>query len=168
MNDARLRQALLVALVVVLLDQITKEIVQRTMMLHETMPVLPGFSLTYLRNPGAAFSLLSGAPASVRIPLFIGVTLVAAWALLSYLRTTPAHRLHLVWALGGILGGALGNLICRVRYGEVVDFFHLHWGEWSWPMFNVADSAITVGVAIVLFESLRGDVADDATPTPGR
>jgi signal peptidase II len=69
--------------------------------------------------------------------------------------------MHLVWALGGILGGAVGNLICRIRYGEVVDFFDLHWGEWSWPMFNVADSAITVGVAIVLFESWRGAGTED-------
>jgi signal peptidase II len=160
MTDVRLRQALLVALVVVGLDQITKEIVQRTMVLYETIPVLPGFALTYVRNPGAAFSMLSGAPAGVRIPLFVGVTLVAAWALVSYLRATPTHRLHLVWALGAILGGAVGNLICRMRYGEVIDFFHLHWGKWSWPMFNVADSAITVGVAIVLFESFFGDDAE--------
>jgi signal peptidase II len=71
----------------------------------------------------------------------------------------------LVWALGGILGGAVGNFICRLRYGEVVDFFHFHWGGWSWPMFNVADSAITVGVVIVLVESLRGGVAEQATTT---
>jgi len=167
MTDARLRQALLVALLVVGLDQITKEIVQRTMMLHETIPVLPGFALTYVRNPGAAFSLLSGAPAGLRIPFFVGVTLVAAWALVSYLRATPVHRRHLVWALGAILGGAVGNLICRVRYGEVIDFFHLHWGQWSWPMFNVADSAITVGVAIVLFKSFFGESAGDPAPTTG-
>ena len=166
MSDTRLRQALLAALVVVVLDQLTKAIVQQTMVLHESIPVLPGFSLTYVRNPGAAFSLLSGAPAGVRLPLFLGVTLVAAWALVSYLHATPVHRRHLVWALGGILGGAIGNLICRVRYGDVVDFFHLHLGEWSWPMFNVADSAITVGVAIVLLESLRR--GDDEPTTPAR
>jgi signal peptidase II len=165
MTTDRLRRAFLVALVILGLDQGTKEIVRRSMQLYESIPVLPGFSLTYVRNPGAAFSMLSSAPAGLRIPFFVGVTLVAGWALLSYLRTTPAHRLHLVWALGGILGGAIGNLICRVRHGEVIDFFHLHWGEWSWPMFNVADSAITVGVAIVLFESLRGDGVDVAATT---
>ena len=167
MTDVRLRQALLVALVILGLDQATKEIVRRSMQLYESIPIFPGFSLTYVRNPGAAFSMLSGAPASLRIPFFVGVTLVAGWALVSYLRATPEHRLHLVWALGGILGGALGNLVCRVRYGEVIDFFHLHWGEWSWPMFNVADSAISVGVAIVLFESLRGEGANVAAK-PGR
>ncbi len=166
MNDARGRQALFVALVVVALDQITKAIVLRTMTLHETIPVLPGFSLTYVRNPGAAFSLLSGAPAGVRIPFFLGVTLLAGWALVAQLRATPTHRQHLIWGLGGILGGAMGNLICRIRYGEVIDFFHLHYGQWSWPMFNVADSAITVGVAIVLLESFFGDDAPAPTPSP--
>ena len=163
MSDSRLRQALLVALLVVALDQTTKAIVERSMTLYESIPILPGFSLTYVRNTGAAFGMLAGAPSSLRLPLFLLVTAVAVWALVSYLRATPAHRRMLVWALGGILGGAVGNFICRLRYGEVVDFFHLHWGPWSWPMFNVADSAITVGVAIVLVESIRGATSGPAT-----
>jgi signal peptidase II len=163
MSDSRLRQALLVALLVVALDQATKAIVERSMTLYESIPILPGFSLTYVRNTGAAFGMLAGAPSSLRLPLFLLVTAVAVWALVSYLRATPAHRRMLVWALGGILGGAVGNFICRLRYGEVVDFFHLHWGAWSWPMFNVADSAITVGVAIVLVESIRGGTSGPAT-----
>jgi signal peptidase II len=163
MRDSRLRQALLVALLVVALDQSTKAIVERSMTLYESIPILPGFSLTYVRNTGAAFGMLAGAPSTLRLPLFLLVTAVAVWALVSYLRATPAHRRMLVWALGGILGGAVGNFICRLRYGEVVDFFHLHWGAWSWPMFNVADSAITVGVAIVLVESIRGGASEAAT-----
>jgi signal peptidase II len=165
MTDVRLRQAVFVALLVVAVDQVTKAIVERTMALHETIPLIPGFSLTYVRNTGAAFGMLSGAPAGLRLPLFLLVTVVAVWALVSYLRAAPAHRRVLVWALGGILGGAVGTFICRARYGEVVDFFHLHWGEWSWPMFNVADSAISVGVAIVLLESLRRDEPEPATTT---
>jgi len=165
MSDSRLRQALLVALVVVALDQVTKAVVERSMTLYESIPVLPGFSLTYVRNTGAAFGMLAGAPAALRLPLFLLVTALAVWALMSYLRETPPDRNVLVWALGGILGGAVGNFICRLRYGEVVDFFHLHWGEWSWPMFNVADSAITVGVVIVLVESLRAGASDAATTT---
>ena len=165
MSDPRLRQALLVAMLVVVVDQLTKAIVERTMTLYETIPLLPIFSLTYVRNTGAAFGMLSGAPASLRLPLFLLVTVVAVWALVSYLRAAPSHRRILVWALGGILGGAVGNFICRIRYGEVVDFFHLHWGEWSWPMFNVADSAITVGVVVVLVESLRAGASDAATTT---
>ena len=84
---------------------------------------------------------------------------------LTYLRSTPVERTWTVVALGAILGGALGNLVCRVRYGEVVDFVYLHWGEWYWPAFNVADSAISVGVAVVLLESLRGGGAQ-ATEEP--
>jgi len=165
MTDPRLRQALLVAVIVVVVDQITKGIVERTMTLYQSIPILPFFALTYVRNTGAAFGMLSGAPAGLRMPLFVLVTVVAIWALMSYLRGAPAHRRMLVWALGGILGGAVGNFICRARYGEVVDFFHLHWGDWSWPMFNVADSAITVGVVIVLLESLRGDEPEAVTTT---
>ena len=156
MSDPRLRQALLVALAVVVVDQLTKAIVEHSMTLYESIPILPGFSLTYVRNTGAAFGMLAGAPPTFRLPLFLLVTAVAIWALVSYLRSTPSHRRALVWALGGILGGAVGNFICRMRYGEVVDFFHLHYAGWSWPMFNVADSAISVGVAVVLLESLRG------------
>jgi signal peptidase II len=164
MNDPRLRVAVLIALLVIVLDQLTKSIVERSMTLYETIPIVPGFfSLTYVRNTGAAFGLLSGAPAGLRIPLFVLVTVAALWALVSYLRAAPAHRRVLVWALGGILGGAVGNFICRMRYGEVVDFFHLHWGEWSWPMFNIADSAITVGVVIVLLESFRRDEPEPVT-----
>ncbi len=164
MNDTRLRQALLVALAVVAVDQLTKTMVERSMTLYESIPIVPGFSLTYVRNTGAAFGMLGGAPSAFRLPLFLLVTAVAIWALISYLRASPTHRRSLVWSLGGILGGAVGNFICRMRYGEVVDFFHLHYGAWSWPMFNVADSAITVGVAIVLLESLRGGAESREQP----
>ena len=82
------------------------------------------------------------------------VTVAAVGALVSYLRKTAPDQAWLVVALGGILGGALGNLICRVRYGEVIDFVDLHWGGLHWPAFNVADSAITVGVAIVLLHGV--------------
>jgi signal peptidase II len=163
MRDPRLRQALLVALVIVAVDQVTKAIVERTMTLYQTIPVVPGFSLTYVRNTGAAFGMLSGAPSVLRLPLFLGVTAAAIWALVTYLRAASPHRPIQVWAFGGILGGAVGNLICRVRYGEVVDFLHLHWGTWSWPMFNVADSAITVCVALVLLEWMRGGEPEAVT-----
>ena len=152
MNDPRLRLALVVAVAVLILDQVTKEIVQRSMTLYESIPIVPGFALTYVRNTGAAFSMLSNAPDMVRLPLFLTVTLVAVIALVSYVRSTPAERWWLVAALGAVLGGALGNFICRIRHGDVIDFFHVYYGDWSWPMFNVADSAISVGVVIVLLE----------------
>ena len=154
-SDPRFRGAALVALAVIVVDQVTKAIVERTMELHETIPLLPVFSLTYVRNTGAAFGIFGAAPAAVRLPLFLLVTLAAAWALVSMLRHARAEQRVLVAALGGILGGAAGNAICRVRYGEVIDFLDAHWGDLHWPAFNVADSAITVGVIVVLLVSLR-------------
>ncbi len=154
-SDARVRRAGLVAAVVVLLDQATKAAVQTSMHLHQSVPLTPFVDLVYLRNPGAAFSLLRDAPAFFRLPLFVVVTVVVAGALVAYLRSTPPEQTWIITALGAILGGAVGNLICRVRYGEVVDFVFLHWGDWYWPAFNVADSAISVGAVVILIASFR-------------
>jgi len=153
MRDPRWRMALAVALVVFGLDRATKILVERTMTLEQTIDLLPFFALTYVRNPGAAFGLFREAPQPFRIPLLLAVTAIAFVVLVGYLRETPAERRWVVMALGAVLGGALGNLYCRARFGEVIDFLHLHWGEWSWPMFNVADSAITVGVVTLLVSS---------------
>jgi signal peptidase II len=155
LTDRRFRLAALVALGVVVVDQVTKAIVERSMGLHESIPLLPVFSLTYVRNSGAAFGIFGAAPAGVRLPLFLLVTVAAAWALVSMLRHARSDQRVLVSALGGILGGAAGNAICRMRYGEVIDFLDAHWGDLHWPAFNVADSAITVGVIVVLLFSLR-------------
>ena len=155
MRDARVRLAAIVAIAVLVADQASKALVESTMLPHQTIDLLPFFALSYVRNTGAAFGVLAAAPPGVRLPLFFIVTLVAVGALVSFLRRTPPDQSWLVAALGGILGGALGNLVCRVRYGEVIDFLDLHWGALHWPAFNVADSAITVGVAIVLLQGLR-------------
>jgi signal peptidase II len=152
-RDRRWRLALGVAGAVFVLDRLTKVIVERTMTLEQTIDVLPGFALTYVRNPGAAFGLFGGAPEPYRLPLLLGATGLAFLVLVGYLRETPTDRPWIIVALGGILGGALGNLYCRLRFGEVIDFFHLYWRDWSWPMFNVADSAITVGVVALLVSS---------------
>jgi signal peptidase II len=160
-RDPRWRLVFVVALVVFVLDRGTKVLVEQTMALEQTIEILPFFALTYVRNPGAAFGLFRSAPEPYRIPLLLGVTVVAFVVLLGYLRETPAERRWIIAALGGVLGGAVGNLYCRVRFGEVIDFLHLHWGGWSWPMFNVADSAITVGVVALLVSSLA-----DARTTP--
>ncbi|MGH7893649.1 MAG: signal peptidase II, partial [Candidatus Binatia bacterium] len=143
MIDGRLRLAAVVGTAVLVLDQVTKALVERTMTLHETISLLPFFSLTYVRNTGAAFGILAELSPALRLPLFVLVTVVAVATLWSYLRQVRADEPWVVGALGGILGGAAGNLICRLRYGEVVDFLHLHYRGFDWPMFNVADSAIT-------------------------
>ena len=155
MSDRRFRLALIAGVTVLVLDQVTKVIVARSMTLYESIPLLPFFSLTYVRNTGAAFGLLGGLPPAVRLPLFGLVTIGAVFALVSYLRDLRPDESLIAVALGGILGGAAGNLLDRIRFHEVVDFLHLHYGGFDWPMFNVADSAITVGVAFVLVHSLR-------------
>ena len=155
MTDRRFRLAAIAAVVVLVLDLATKAVVERTMTLYESIPLLPFFSLTYVRNTGAAFGILRELSPTLRLPLFVVVTVAAVGALASYLRQVHDHESWVALALGGILGGAAGNLVDRLRYGEVVDFLHLHYRGFDWPMFNVADSAITVGVALLLLHSLR-------------
>ncbi len=153
--DTRVRLAGAVGVAVLLTDQATKAVVARTMALHESIPLTPFAALTYARNRGAAFSLLANAPETLRFWVFVAFTVFALGVLVSYLRQAAPHQRALIAALGGILGGAVGNLICRLRFGEVIDFVDLHWGDLHWPVFNVADSAITVGVIVVLLSSMR-------------
>ena len=162
--DSRLRLAGLVAGAVVVADQATKALIELTMHPQQTIDVAPFFALSYVRNTGAAFGVLAAAPAGIRLPLFFAVTLAAVGALVSFLRRTPPDERWLVGALGAVLGGALGNLVCRIRYGEVIDFLDVHWGALHWPAFNIADAAITVGVAVVMLHGLRAQ----RSPTPAR
>jgi signal peptidase II len=155
LGDPRLRLAGTVAVAVLLADQATKAIVEASMPLHQTIPLLPFLALTHLRNTGAAFGLLAAVPPAVRLPLFGAVTVLAVAALVGFLRRTPPEQRWLVGSLGAVLGGACGNLVCRLRYGAVIDFLDLHWRDLHWPAFNVADAAITVGVAIVLLSPRR-------------
>jgi signal peptidase II len=168
MSERRFRVAARAAAVVLVLDLVTKAIVERTMTISESIPLLPFFSLTYVRNTGAAFGILRELSPALRLPLFILVTLGAVGALVSYLRQVRDDEPWVAAALGGILGGAAGNLLDRVRYGEVVDFLHLHYGGFDWPMFNVADSAISVGVALLLLHSLRAAPPAETRASEGR
>lgn len=146
-----MKYGLLVAFIVLVADQATKwlalaELVDRSVLL------IPGFfDLVLTHNLGAAFSLFADLPADWRIGFLVGVALVAMGIILSLLRGSPG------WlpasGLGMILGGAIGNLIDRVRWGWVVDFIHVHWYDHSFPIFNVADSAITVGVGLLLLDN---------------
>jgi signal peptidase II len=141
------------SLIVLILDQIIKSWVQMVLIPYERVPVLPFFNLTLVFNKGAAFSFLSDAGGWQRgflIALTSGVAVVlAVWLM----RTSPRERL-LAFGLALIIGGALGNLIDRIFLGQVVDFLDFHWAGWHWPAFNVADSAISVGVAALLWDSL--------------
>lgn len=155
------------------LDQLTKTWVVNTLAFTDRVSVIDGFFyLTHVRNPGAAFSLFANAPESIRAPFFIGTTLLALVLIVSFHRKlSPGERLSAL-ALGLILGGAVGNLLDRLIYGEVVDFLHLRlWSGYSWPDFNVADSSIVIGVALLVLElfasegeSIEGPPGSESDP----
>jgi signal peptidase II len=144
-----------VAAVVLLLDQVTKWYIRRTVGLYESIVVLDSFfHITHVRNAGGAFSLFAGAPSALRVPFFVLVSSAAVAALLVFIRRVEPSQWFLLFALGAILGGALGNLVDRITSGEVTDFLDFHWRGWYWPAFNVADSFISTGMVILLLYSL--------------
>ena len=147
-DRSRITRVVTLAAVVVVLDQLTKLIVLNRLTPGVPVPVVQGFvALTLVMNPGLAFGLLSGIPAGWR--WIVGLlSLVALVALLRVaLRILPSGGWREQSAIGLIFGGAVGNLIDRTRFGAVVDFVDVYYRDWHWPAFNVADSAITVGVA---------------------
>ena len=152
---------LLLSAVVVALDQLTKHVVQQTVPFGSPIRVTPFFDLVLVYNPGAAFSFLSTAPGWQR-ELFIGIAAVAAVLIVFLLRRNVADRLF-SFALSLILGGALGNLVDRILLGAVVDFLHFHVAQYYWPAFNVADSAITCGAGLLIWDSLRRSKARPET-----
>jgi len=138
---------------IVVLDQLTKYAVVRRFRLHESVRVIPGFfDLTYVRNPGAAFGFLAGASGVWRSIFFITISLVALVVIAALVRQTR-DRLSL-YAFALIGGGAVGNLIDRVRFGEVVDFIDWYYRTYHWPTFNIADSAISLGVGLLVIDTL--------------
>lgn len=141
----------LIVSTILILDQLTKWQVTRTMRLHESISIIPDlFSITYIRNSGAAFGILAGSHSGFRL-VFFGITSALALALLGtiYARLSPADWLGRV-SVAAIFGGAVGNLIDRVRFGEVIDFLDFSLLGYHWPAFNVADAAITVGVCFLI------------------
>ncbi len=142
-----------VALTVILLDQATKLVIVEALRVGQGIPVIPGFfDIVFVLNPGAAFGFLATLSEGVRSPFFILITVVAVSLIVFYhTRFLHADRLASV-ALALILGGAIGNLIDRLRYGMVVDFLDFHVSRYHWPAFNVADSAISIGVGLMLLD----------------
>jgi signal peptidase II len=146
---------------IVLLDQATKLLVDSLMSLHESRVVIDGFvHLTYVRNRGAAFGLFSDADLPFQSMLFSAVSLLALGAIAAYFFKLPDRSRLARAALALVMGGALGNLIDRARLGSVIDFVDVFWGPHHWPAFNVADSAISVGVALLVLDMLRAPHAE--------
>lgn len=137
---------------IVFFDQLTKIIVDRTMALYQSIPIVDGlFNFTYVRNAGAAFGIFAGSAETFRRPFLILVSILASGFIVTLLRRLADGEKGLITALTFILGGAVGNLIDRIIYGEVIDFLDVYWRDHHWPAFNVADSFITIGVAVALF-----------------
>ncbi len=140
-----------VALTVIVLDQVSKLWIQATMPLGHSISVISDlFAIVHVLNPGAAFGLLATQAAAFRNPFFIGISLLAIGFILYYRhRRADDHPLALL-GLSLILGGAVGNLADRLRIGMVIDFIDVHYYQYHWPAFNVADSGITVGVSLMM------------------
>jgi signal peptidase II len=172
----RLAPYLAVLSAVVVLDQVTKAIIVRKLDLHEYRPIIDGLlSLSHVNNRGAAFGFLSDARLPYQPVLLSVLSFAALVAIAYYFVRLPASARLPRLALALVLGGAVGNLIDRLRLGYVVDFIHVYWRQHAWPDFNVADSAITVGVVLLILDILfepRGEKAkspgiDATAPTPG-
>jgi signal peptidase II len=149
-----LRFAGVVALVV-MLDQASKLLILRTMPLFKSIVVIPGlFSITHVHNPGGAFGFLAMNGSPWRHWMFLAAAVIALSMILYFHHQTPKTHPYLGFGLALIFGGAIGNLIDRLRFGEVVDFLDLYVAHLHWPTFNVADSAVTVGVGIFVLHIL--------------
>ena len=147
-----MRKWLGLAALIVVLDQITKYVVRNTFGLHESLEVTPFFNLVFVFNKGAAFSFLSDADGWQR-GLFIALALAASVWIVWLLRKHSRETLFCL-ALSLILGGAIGNVIDRVVYGAVIDFLDFHAFGYHWPVFNVADTGISCGAVLLVWEAL--------------
>jgi signal peptidase II len=150
-NKERIR-LILVSGIVVLADQITKQIIMASLALHESIVVIGNFfNITHVLNPGGAFGFFATQSDMVRKLVFLVLSSVVALFILWFYKRVAGTHVFLSWGLALIFGGAVGNLIDRFRFGHVVDFLDFYIGTAHWPAFNVADSAISVGMAVLIY-----------------
>jgi signal peptidase II len=143
---------------ILLLDQWTKSVVVQKLPLYQRVEVIQGFfNLTHVRNTGGAFGIFGGEKGGLGSILFVAVSLMAIGAIVFLFLRIKENEKTLAFSFSLILSGAVGNLIDRLRYGEVVDFLDFHLWGYHWPAFNVADSAICIGIGLMALELLKGD-----------
>ena len=151
-NWKKYRRLAIVAGLVLLLDQLSKSVIIQYVPLYHQIQVIPGiFNITHILNPGGAFGFLANSSYLLRYALFIGATILAIGLIIYFYRSVPPTHPWLATALALICGEAIGNLIDRLRWGKVVDFLDFYLQQWHWPAFNVADSAISVGMVIFVY-----------------
>ncbi len=142
----------IVAGLVVVIDQISKVIIFEILPLYGTVSVIPGFfNITHVHNPGGAFGFLAGHSEAWRHFVFLFISGLAIGLIIYYYHKTPNSYILLSFGFALILGGAIGNMIDRVRLGVVIDFLDVYIGNLHWPAFNVADSAISIGITIFIY-----------------
>ncbi len=142
----------IVAGIVVLADQISKALILKFLPYHQNFPVIEGFfNITHIRNPGGAFGLMANMNPAFRTVVFLFISSLAVGLILYFYHKTPNSQPHLATGFALIFGGAIGNLIDRIRLGNVVDFLDFYLGNLHWPAFNIADSGITIGIIIFIF-----------------
>jgi signal peptidase II len=155
MSRAKILRLLIVSGIVMILDQITKLVVVANIEFGRDIPVIPEFfNLTHVLNPGGAFGLFAQHSAMVRIMFFLVFSLIAVGFILYIYVGIPETHPMLANGMSLIFGGAIGNLIDRVRMGKVVDFLDVYLGNMHWPAFNIADSAICIGVGVFVYHIL--------------
>ena len=144
-----------IAGLVVIFDQITKILILKNLPLYHSVTIIPGlFNITHIHNPGGAFGFMAHQDSSLRTFIFILLASFAICFIFYFYKNTNRTHPFLASGFALILGGAIGNLIDRIRFGKVVDFLDFYVRNYHWPAFNVADSAITVGVTIFIFHLL--------------
>lgn len=143
-------------IIALVIDQVSKQWVANSMELLDSIKLLPIFSITYIHNPGAAFSFLADQGGWQRW-FFTLIALTASIIFAIWLAKTPKKNTVLSIALALMLSGAIGNLIDRVLFGYVIDFIDFHWAGYTFPIFNLADSAIFLGAVLMVFDSFKKD-----------
>lgn len=142
------------AVAVVFFDQLSKYIASTSLEMYQPIAVMPMFNWTLMHNPGAAFSFLANESGWQRW-FFTAIAVVVSVVLFFWIKRLEQHEKWQAIALALILGGAVGNVIDRIWFGYVIDFIQIYYEQWYWPAFNIADSAISIGVAMIIIDSIR-------------
>jgi signal peptidase II len=155
------RMLIIVGLVVVV-DQLSKMIIFHTIPHYSTISIIPGFfNITHIHNPGGAFGFLAGHSPTLRKFVFLFISTLAIGLIIYYYHKVPKTHLLLSCGFALILGGAIGNMIDRIRMGVVIDFLDFYVGNLHWPAFNVADSAISIGITIFIYHLVFNKIPDN-------
>lgn len=159
--NQRMLKWLWLSLLVFVLDQVSKLLIVKNFDLYESVELLPSVNFTYVHNMGAAFSFLSSAGGWQRW-FFVGVAIIATTVLVIWLRRLKPTETWMAATISLVLGGAVGNLYDRISYGYVIDFIDVYYQAHHWPVFNIADSAISVGVVMMLVDVFKSDKSQPA------